>query len=405
MLKNFVNIVLSSDYSIVSGTLYCNNVLVKDTSIHDCISYLETKNALENDDYDNKINEIINLEFSLAHLNSIGFYESCEKFVLKNKYGRPDETYYILELKSFSTEHLAFFKNFNSIIDFINSIKNISKHTYTDVDEEKAIIFSEDRALILPFLFTASSVINLNEHAVEKIEFLSNAYKEKNSEKRMLFVNELIDYLLLINENDRFEKLILDTSLLYEKSENAFQFYLRDFSYNKLKIELDSKALEYSQKIQGVINDSQTKLIAIPTAFVLVFAAFDFSEPFQIKNIIAILSLLIFSLLLQLFLNNQKSSLRFIWDNVLSYKATFIKNDVEKISGKFSLVEIELNKQKSRLYFIEVLLWFLPISLLSVWLFLINFNLLSIITFCLFVIVMIFLKFQVSHSLPSEFIK
>jgi len=128
--------------------------------------------------------------------------------------------------------------------------------------------------------------------------------KERTLKKKMIFINELIESLNSREENSRFKYFLSHITEFYDKCNNAYQFYLRDFSYNKLKIELDSKALEYTQKIQSVINDSQTKLIAIPTAFVLVFAAFDFTDLLAIKNIATILSLFIFALLIQFFLNN-----------------------------------------------------------------------------------------------------
>ena len=138
-----------------------------------------------------------------------------------------------------------------------------------------------------------------------------------------MFLNQFITFLKTVDENERFSYFIFNIVNYHEKSISSYQYYLRDFSYNKLKVELDSKALEFAQKIQTVINDSQTKLIAIPTVFDLVIATFDFDKILSSKNVGAIISLFIFSILLQLFLDNQRSALKFIKQNIDSYKDTF----------------------------------------------------------------------------------
>lgn len=154
-----------------------------------------------------------------------------------------------------------------------------------------------------------------------------------------------------------------------------------------MKIELDSKALEFAQKIQSVINESQTKLIAIPTVFVLAFVSFDYSDLLSNKNIFTIISLFIFAILIQLFLNNQFSTLRFINENVISYKDTFKRNDIDKISSKFSLVDKEREKQEKRLILIEAILWLIPVGLLCTWLFGIGYNLLAYMSIAIVLII------------------
>lgn len=389
MLQRIVDIIKSSTYRIERGTLFCTNHIVADT---DCIEFLETKNVLENILETSQVGATIDLELSLAHLNSIGFYEDCDTFVLKNKFCSPSELFYIDEIKCFSSEYSEFILKYTSVITLIATIKKISKHTYIDTDLENSIIFSEHQSTFLPFIYDSSDIKLININDIDSLNSISDVYGEPSTEKKLMFINQLIEFLNSREEISRFKFLLSHTVELYNKCINAYQYYLRDFSYNKLKIELDSKALEYTQKIQSVINDSQTKLIAIPTAFVLVFAAFDFTDLFAIKNIATMLSLVIFSLLIQLFLNNQKSTLNFIKDNIDSYKETFNGNNIENISHKFSLVEIEFKKQRNRLSIVEVILWAIPAFLFCLWLFLIDFQVISFIVSLSLIVIMTILK-------------
>lgn len=389
MLSRIENIIRTSksNFDVSSGVCFCLDYKVSDK---ECLVYLDEQGCFEQPIFvdDLSDNSNLNLELSLHSLIKVGFYYSFESFIVNNRYAFPDYDFYIYDIDSSqSTKNENLIKH-KAIINLINSIKNIAKYSYFDAGVDNAIIFREDKSLFLSFEFETNTVLSIKESEVEIINNVSNIFFDSASEKKLLFFNELINFLT--NENDesqRFIRLLLNISDFYEKSTNAYQYYLRDFSYNKLKLELDSKALEFAQKIQSVINESQTKLIAIPTVFVLAFVSFDYSDLLSNKNVFTIISLFIFAILIQLFLNNQFSTLRFINENITSYKETFKRNDIDRISSKFSLVDKEREKQKKRLVLIEAILWLIPISLLCTWLFGVGYNLLAYISIVIILIV------------------
>lgn len=81
------------------------------------------------------------------------------------------------------------------------------------------------------------------------------------------------------------------------------------------------------------------------------------------KNIGIIISLYLFAVLIQIFVNNQKNILSFIKQDLEEYKDSFNSLNVEKVSKRFSDVEGVLKTQKQRFRIIEILLWSLPIVL------------------------------------------
>ncbi|KAA4740423.1 hypothetical protein F3B34_15565 [Bacteroides fragilis] len=248
------------------------------------------------------------------------------------------------------------------IITLINAISHISKHSYTDVDINNAIIFREDKSLFLPFIYDSSDIRDIKIEDSEKFTFLSDLFNNSDSDKKLLFINELIDFLSPYNENDRFRYLLLYICEFISKANNAYQYYIRNFSYNKLKSELDNAALEFSKKIQTVINESQTKLIAIPAAFVLSAANIEFNNILSIKNITILISLYIFAVLIGIFLNNQSSVLKMIDKNIQTYKDTFDSNN-SVVKEAFTLVDKELKKQKTRLLVTQFINWGIPVLL------------------------------------------
>ena len=359
MLRRIIDIIKSSNTEISNGTLFCNGYIIADA---ECIDYLENNNILENSLYSRKNGECVNLELSLAHLNSIGYYEDCITFCIKNKYVLPSKKFFIEEIKCFEDDDNDFIYIYKKIITLINAISHISKHSYTDVDINNAIIFREDKSLFLPFIYDSSDIRDIKIEDSEKFTFLSDLFNNSDSDKKLLFINELIDFLSPYNENDRFRYILLYICEFISKANNAYQYYIRNFSYNKLKSELDNAALEFSKKIQTVINESQTKLIAIPAAFVLSAANIEFNNILSIKNITILISLYIFAVLIGIFLNNQSSVLKMIDKNIQTYKDTFDSNN-SVVKKAFTLVDKELKKQKTRLLVTQFINWGIPVLL------------------------------------------
>lgn len=205
-----------------------------------------------------------------------------------------------------------------------------------------------------------------------------NYSKKNNSEEKLLFINELMEFLSNVTEENRFVYLLQNFNEYYSKSIDSFQYYIRNFSYNKLKSELDNAILDYSKKIQSVINDAQSKLIAIPAAFVLAAANIEFDNILSIKNIAILISLYIFALLIGIFLNNQSSVLNMIDINIQSYKGSFGGNG-NVVKDAFILVDKELIKQKNRLFITQFINWGIPalLTLLYIVIFIANISIIT----------------------------
>lgn len=375
MLKEIVDIVQNSTPKIDGATLFCKYNIVN-TEI---IKTLYDDGIIENSTIDNiKIGKEYDLEFSVLRLQKKGFYLDLNQFVLNNKYLLPDDSIYINEKTNY-LEKTEFYTKYKTTIELINELKSNSKHYYTDVDIENLIIVREEKSLFIVLDYDAIEIDSLTLNSISAITSLIENLKDINiPDRKNIYLNELVDFLIEIDENKRFGTLIKKFDEYFDKANKSYNFYLRNFSYNKLKLEIDSKAIEFNQKLQSVINDSQTKLIAIPATFVLVLSSLDYDKINNLKNIIATGGLFIFSILLQLFVNNQKSAIKFIEENIEYYKSTFKKQDLKEVEKSFSNVNSEKSKQFDRLLLIEVILWLTPIFTTCMLLFLLNFQLVAI---------------------------
>lgn len=367
MLSRIVSIFKSGTCELNSRNLICKDYLIEDI---EAVQYLETNGIIVEPLSPVRGGDIVEINASLVHLNSHGFYESVEAFIKKNRYQYPEKEFYIYDLDWFSTNQspVPIINIYLHVLKLITAIEENAKYNYSD-GFKNAIIVREDKSLFLPLNYNLDSIINISPDCITKINECTSILSLDKTERNLIFCNELIEALKDKEDEERFHYLLINFEAYFEKASNAFQFYLRDFSYNKLKIEIDSKALEYAQKIQSVVSDAQTKLIAIPAAFVLTATTINFNEPSDFKNWAAIIGMIVFSYLIQLFLNNQRSTLGFIENNLRAYKDTFQSIKIDIVSANFQNVILELKDQKRRLGFIEIILWVVPSLLILIWTF------------------------------------
>ena len=361
ILDNVLQIISSSKVSVENGTLFCNDWIVTNKKIIQC---LLDNNCIEQNLYidDISIGDIISLELSISELYKMGFYDTYENFILKNKYEFSQNAFYILEDKIYSKDkNNIFIRKMEIFYYFINSIKGIAKHTFGDFDILNAVISNEKQSVVISFEYSYKDIQNLNDEQLKKIDEISNTINGNNLEKRNLYINEFIDFLQN-KQSDNFKIVLENISELQENCCNAYQSYISNFSSNKLKFEINTKIIDYTTKLQNIINDAQTRLITIPRAFVLAGLALDFNQwnlMLSLKNVITIASLFIFCILIQLFLSNQKAILRIIDDDIKDFKTSFkISNSIIE---KFNCVDETLKKQRIRLRIITILLWLIPI--------------------------------------------
>ena len=358
MLAEFIKIVENSSVRIENGTFFCDNWVVTGKEV---IQYLFDHECIENNIFPGDINigDNINLELTIAKLCDFGFYDSYETFVVKNKYELHTAPYHIYK----NDDQTQFDNKYGALHKFIESIKSIAKHLFNDIDILNAVISNEKHSVVICCDYNYEDVLNIDDGRFGALSNISSTIlNEDNNEKKNLFINELINFVHSENATN-LSKILECIEELQKNCEDAYAFYISGFSSNKLKFEINTKAIEYTSKIQTVINEAQTKLIAIPSAFVLAALAMDIENNrllLNTKNIVTVLSLFIFAILIQLFLSNQKSILKMIKADVDDFKKDFDSTNIDLLSEKFKYVNKALNTQRNRLCAITWILWVIP---------------------------------------------
>jgi len=315
---------------------------------------------------------MVTVEIIQFGLKKFGYYDNFQEFINNNEFSAPAEFF----IKDLDYLHSPNGQNavVNAYLEIINLIDCLSALSLFQSNEggKTLYIMQEKSATALPIVYDRKLIEENSIDITEITSFISEITGQ--SDRRKIYIKELIDHLNTERLENRFCHLYKQFPEFYRKCEAAYAFFLSDFSYGKLRLELESSILDFSKNIRSIINDSQTKLIAIPAAFIVASTQLDFKDNLLIKNVLIVISSYVFSMLIEIFLRNQESSLKIFVDNVNNYKTTFkIKNEsaAEKenetlqsiISMSFKAVDDELVTQRKRLNLIRVINWGLSIFL------------------------------------------
>lgn len=320
--------------------------------------------------------ESVKVEVIQFALQQFKYYENFEALINANDVTVPS-VFYVRELKylhpSQGTNDLV--RAYFAVVNLINCLIDIA--LFKANENIPMLYLVQDKSAVgLPLIYN-NVLLETHRPSLDNIESFVEAIKG-HSERKKIYLKELIDFINNeVIENQRLEYLYKNFNDFYTKCEAAYAFFLSDFSYSKLKLELENAILDYSRNIRSIINDSQTRLIAIPAAFIVASTQLDLNKSLSLKNILIVIASFIFSFLIEIFIRNQESSLKIFSDNITSYKTTFkLKNEgigakevrsLQAIIAKsFKAIDSELQSQKDRLQWIRLINWGLSAFLVFV---------------------------------------
>lgn len=364
---SFIYKIYVSNENVALLRLIFDNNLVE--AFRDAANQLTNVGNLEN-----LIGKEISIEFVIAELKKIGYYLYKSDFITSNRIEAPS-IYYIEELKflSSSNEDNVEIQKYQSVVSLITSL--ISKARFVSDENHKILYLVQDNSFLeLPI----ENVVYENNFEYEDISFISEYVQSIDSyqEKKTIFIKELIDFLSTKVKSERLTELLINFRSFLDRCNTSFEYYLSNFSFNKIRLELDNSVLEYSKSIRSIINDSQSKLIAIPAAFVLAFSQVNFANPYVLKNILLVISCFLFSYIISIFIKNQNNALDIVQDNIENYKVNYKRSVSNRLEGEkdltsltalitksFAKIDGELQQQNKRLRILQICNWGISIIL------------------------------------------
>lgn len=176
-------------------------------------------------------------------------------------------------------------------------------------------LFLQPEKMELEVFYTPLNLINLDIDSINKIQgYISENIHE--SQKRIIFSKAIVGYCKNETLPNRFIKLLGGLKSIFETLDHDYAVFSSDFSYEKLRNEIENAKLEEQVKIHKIITDIQNQILGIPVATVIVATQFktqkqvDYNALYQFcLNTGIFIGVLIFVVILWFLIKNQKESL------------------------------------------------------------------------------------------------
>lgn len=116
---------------------------------------------------------------------------------------------------------------------------------------------------------------------------------------------------------------------------SSYQLYVSEFSFQKIKAEVEKSKFEALSKINKVFSDIQNQLLAIPVALVVVCGQMEVVNGFSLKNFFILVSSLIFAIFMLFLILNQRNTLSTIFLEMTA--------EWDLIKGKHNAVKLKFD--------------------------------------------------------------
>lgn len=209
-------------------------------------------------------------------------------------------------------------KAYHLVIDLIALLlkPEAGNHSNRNSDGLSLYILGPNKKLQLDIKYSAS---DLNFIDLDKaMSTFNNILNEKaySETKYSLLRSCLIDFLMPVPQADRFSHLIKHISEAATQFRQNFDLFLSEFKFENEREKIETVKREYILGINKVFDDIQNKILAIPASLILIGGQMNFAPKSDTKilvsNWVIIIGSIIFSLIMDLMIRNQKNSLETI---------------------------------------------------------------------------------------------
>lgn len=195
----------------------------------------------------------------------------------------------------------------------VESLSKLAEHG-TDSTSTKLIFFHKEKIELN---------INYEADKIKPIQGLQEFTERYITDEIHAEQKKTIIKSVLLELSKEFEGCPLDIGLLNEKFEefkrrvsSGYQLYVSEFSFQKIKAEIEKSKFEFITKINKVFSDIQNQLLTVPAALIIAGSQFEPSDHVTLKNFLILSGALAFTAFMLLLIMNQRNTLQSIYNEI-----------------------------------------------------------------------------------------
>lgn len=188
------------------------------------------------------------------------------------------------------------------------ALRGVADHE-TKVGNSSSLIFLQQQKLEITAGYQATDLAELPQLDDFESDFIeSTTHKQQKATILRSVLFELFGSQAKIS----FASVLANFKQLVDQVVSSYQLYVSEFSFQKVKAEIEKEKLEFTTKLNKVFADIQNQLLAVPAALILIGGQMENGGAWSIKNLLIWSGAMVFALLMNLLINNQRHTLRAI---------------------------------------------------------------------------------------------
>lgn len=207
------------------------------------------------------------------------------------------------------------------------------------VGDAKTLIFLGKEKIEITPQYSILDLIDISDLAEFEIDFIST--NTHTDQKRTILKTSLFEHFAG-RKKVPFSELLSNFGDFMERIRASYQLYVAEFSFQKVKVEVEKEKLDAMVKLNKVFSDMQNQLLAVPVALVLVGGQMENKGDWVSKNVLIWLGALIFTILMDLLIRNQRHTLRAV-KNEIDQQRQQIESKYQSVAGRFQTIYKEID--------------------------------------------------------------
>ena len=323
------------------------------------VQVLDESGLLQSEEKENR-----RIRFSLPRKNDNFFATTIEDLIENpERQVKPPARFYL-------AEHEVFFQygepsknlpeevnNYLRVAGLISLLNDISDYSHTKNSVLK-IIFLSDKKIEIDTQYTHADILQLKDFNSLEKSFSDN--ESHYAQKRTIFKNSISEIFSpsISNDGSVSISLILEKmAYLCERFEHGYDLFLSDFSFEKIKNEIEKEKVEFIGRINKTFSDIQNQMLAIPASLILSGSQMKNYDGLALNNFVIWLGCILFSWFILTLVGNQRSTLSAI-KREIDLQCELIKEKHQIVAHKFSGIYKELNvRYKKQAFNLSCIFW------------------------------------------------
>lgn len=299
-----------------SASVRIENVAVRDAlsiALHED-NFEDAGITVDGDPDDIKVGDVIGIQTQIPKI-SLGYLALDFDALISMRratFSEPKNYYLIKERYSKADPAPPFsVTRYRKVLQLVKLLREGAAYLDKDRDE---LVFIKSGKYIIPIEYTPGELAVADVDAIDKITGLFSADDDAHKEQKLAVLTTAVLSLLEgVTVGRRFRKLLIDLPELSNKFADGYKIYLSNFSYDKVRDELQAWKVDYTAKIHKVFGEIQNQLLGIPIATVVVATQLKLAgqndKAIFLANVAVVIGCWIFSALFLLLCRNQAKTL------------------------------------------------------------------------------------------------